>query len=170
MRPQARQSSLDFLLKMEEALDRPKIKNEKIHNDNVSEETDRLNDLIKNNAIVIAHHLIDGQVVIYHAPYFSLKHAFVVKLPSQKRKVIQYLESLQKKDLYSFKTYWKNYNGQEMIDRLEHYLDFIKHNHKQEYLVLDHKELGQNSEAIANKIVKFSDHNRSKHRFPLHHL
>ncbi|MDH4466478.1 MAG: 3'-5' exonuclease [Bacteriovoracaceae bacterium] len=181
MRPQSRKTSLSTLIDMQ-GVGHSMRSNHTSHLQNKKRSVDEnelktvegdsqetLNRFIKDYALIATHHLIDGQIVIYHAPYFSLKHSFVVKLPSQKRKIVQYIESLQKKDLHSFKSYWKNYSGVELIDTLAQALSIFAEN-KGEYLFFNHQEMGQSSELIANKIVKFSDHNKSKHRFPLHHL
>lgn len=169
MRPASRKSSLRALEEMRQLATHPHPAGLEKESSAADDAGETLNSFVHDYALIATHHLIDGQIVLYHAPYFSLKHAFVIKLPSQRRKIIQYIESLQKKDLYAFRSYWKNYTGVEFIDHLALSLKSFHQNHR-DYLFFTHQEMGQPSDVIAAKIVKFSDQNKNKHRFPLHHL
>lgn len=124
--------------------------------------------LVKNYCIIVTRHLIDGQLMMLSAPSYNGRSALIFKLPSQKRKILQQIQALQKKDFFSIKINAHYYESQNFILLWLSVLSLIQGS--EDYLIFSYQDLSLESENIEQKISKFLEKSRNKHLFPLHHL
>lgn len=124
--------------------------------------------LIKDYYLIVTRHLIDGQLMLLHSPYYSYKNSTIFKFSSQKRKFFQHIEQLHKKDFNSLKV-----NDRTFADHnfsLLWFAHLLNTSQSKDYLVIPYQELALGNEALEQKIHKFIDKTKNKHRYPMHHL
>jgi len=124
--------------------------------------------LIKEYYLIITRHLIDGQLMLLHSPHYSYRHSAIFKFSSQKRKLFQHIEQLHKKDFSNNKVNDKTFADHEFsILWLAHLLN--AHQSK-DCLIIPLQDLSMGTDVLEQKIHKFIDKTKNKHRYPLHHL
>lgn len=124
--------------------------------------------LIKEYYLIVTRHLIDGQLMLLHSPHYSYRHSAIFKFSSQKRKLFQHIEQLHKKDFNSFKVNDKTFADHDFsLLWLAHLLN--AHQSK-DCLIIPLQELSMGPEVLEQKLHKFIDKTKNKHRYPMHHL
>jgi DNA polymerase-3 subunit epsilon len=126
------------------------------------------NMLVKDYYLIVTRHLIDGQLMLLHSPHFSYKNSAIFKFSSQKRKLIQHIEQLHKKDFSHYKVNERTFADNSFSLLWVAHLLIIPNS--KDCLVIPHQELSLGNESLENKIHKFIDKTKNKHRYPMHHL
>jgi len=124
--------------------------------------------LVQNFCFIAIRHLVHDQIIILTPPHFSLRQAQVFKLPSQKRKVQQYIAQLQKRDFFSTRI---SSSSVQSIDFLVHWMSYLlKLKKSNESLVFNFSDLSISAEELENQISKFLDKNKNIYQYPFVHL
>ncbi len=124
--------------------------------------------LIKEYYLIVTRHLIDGQLMLLHSPHYSYRHSTIFKFSSQKRKLFQHIEQLHKKDFNNYKVNERTFADHNFsLLWLAHLLNTP---HFKDCLVIPYQELSLGNEVLEQKIHKFIDKTKNKHRYPMHHL
>lgn len=126
------------------------------------------NYLVKNYYLIMTRHLIDGQLMLLHSPHYSYKNSAIFKFSSQKRKLIQHIEQLHKKDFSNNKVTDKTFADYDFSLLWLSYL-LISHKTK-DCVAIPLQELSLGTDSLELKIQKFMEKNKNKHRYPMHHL
>lgn len=123
---------------------------------------------LKKYYLVLTRHLIDGQLMLLHSPLYSYRTSTIFKFVSQKRKLFQHIDQHTKKDHSYHKINDKtfaDYNFSLIV--LAH---MMLAEESKDCLVISHQELSTGAESLENKIQKFMDKSKVRHRYPMHHL
>jgi DNA polymerase-3 subunit alpha (Gram-positive type) len=118
--------------------------------------------------LIICKHLIDGQYLLLAAPYFNPQQGLVFKLPSQKRKIQQFISQILRRDASNLKVHEMTFGDEYFFPYWIMTIISVRQN--KNYQFIRYADLGKGQEEMENLINKFTEKNKIKHRFPLNYL
>lgn len=123
---------------------------------------------LKKYYLVLTRHLIDGQLMLLHAPMYSYRTSTIFKFVSQKRKLFQHIDQHAKKDHTHHKITDKTFADYNFSLIVLAHLKLSEES--KDCLVISHQDLATGADSLESKIQKFIDKSKTRHRYPMHHL
>lgn len=137
--------------------------NERYNNKKVSKEY-----TVSSLDFVICHHLVREQFIVYSFLHLNTNTKAIFKFPAQKKKMLQFLNSLNNRFENNQKGRRKNLLHAQIIPLVESYLYQNRSNNK--YLFLSRKVLKEPREDIFKFLEQFSNENKDNYLFPTQSL
>lgn len=119
---------------------------------------------------ILAHHLIEDQVIAYSFLNLNTSMRSIFKIPAQKKKIYQFLFNQINKFEGLQKGKRKHLIHPDLIDLVESFLSLEKEKENQTYLYLDRKDIKKDKEISIKIIEGFVGKYNNLSGFPTKHL
>lgn len=117
---------------------------------------------------IIGHHLVSDQVLVYSFLHLNTNTKFLFKIPAQKKKLYQHLNTQINRFENHQKGRRKHLIHKELVPLVEKFLGESLQN--EQYLSLDRKNIRQDKDATIEIVESFAKNDNNQFNFPTTHL
>lgn len=123
---------------------------------------------LENIDFIISHHIVKDQIIVYNFLNLNTHAKSIFKFPAQRKKMINHLNSLNRKFENQQKGKKRTSINPDVIPVVQNFLHLNKSQNK--YLYLSRKQLKESESSVLKLIEEFNNSARDVYHFPTNHI